>query len=250
MTGRPTTITVADDGSARADLAWRWLTAQVWPGWRVDVVRTAAARGPGRIAPSRCGLARLRSVDSPLAPSAALLGHAGTGLYVVGGGASDGEVRGPRSLALSLIADGRVPVVVAARADPVRSVLVVADPSPQAEAAVRVLRELPLAGRAVATVVAVADASGAAPERADALRALLVDVGLRAGTRLLEPDPTVAGSRAATVLQSEIDRHAPDLVVVGGPATGLLAGRVRSSLPIELVRSTGRTVLVGPRRVA
>jgi nucleotide-binding universal stress UspA family protein len=246
----PSTVTFADDGSAGADAAWSWLTALVWPGWRFDVVRTASARGPRRIAPSRCGLARLRTIDTPLAAATALLQHSGTGLFVVGEAddSADGSL-GSRSTAVTLIADGHVPVLVARRGSALRSVLVVADGSPQADAAARVLAALPPAERAVATAVAFADAAAAAAERADSLRTALAGAGIRAGTRVLEPDPTVVGSRPAAMLQAEIGRRAPDLVVIGGRGTGPLARRAPGCLPLEVLRTAGCSVLVGPRHV-
>lgn len=246
-----TAITFGDDGTPAADAAWRWLTAQAWPGWTVDVIAAGGDRRAARVAPRRCELARLRTISTPLSPETALLEHSGTGLLVIGvGHADDDRAFGPRSMAVSLVGDGAHPVLLAREGGALRSVLVVADGSPQAAAAARVLAELPFAQLAVATVVAVAEADGAGQDRAEELRLILRRAGVRAGTRVLQPGPTVATSRAATVLQAEVSRVAPDLVVIGGRGTGPIARRISGCLPLDVARGARCSVLIGPRHVA
>jgi hypothetical protein len=36
-------MVLGDDGSAGADLAWRWIMAHRWPGWSLEVVTAAEA---------------------------------------------------------------------------------------------------------------------------------------------------------------------------------------------------------------
>ena len=146
----PQAITFGDDGSAGADAAWRWLTAQAWPGWTVDVIRarptageaapvSAGGRAP-RVMPRRCEAVRVRTLTTPLAPAAALLEHSGTGVVVIGAGRVERDRSGGRqALLTTLVADGHRPVLVAREGRAMRSALVVADGSVQAEAAARVL---------------------------------------------------------------------------------------------------------------
>ena len=256
----PQAITFGDDGSAGADAAWRWLTAQAWPGWTVDVIRarptageaapvSAGGRAP-RVMPRRCEAVRVRTLTTPLAPAAALLEHSGTGVVVIGAGRVERDRSGGRqALLTTLVADGHRPVLVAREGRAMRSALVVADGSVQAEAAARVLASLPPAQAAITTIVAVEDAHGTGAERVDALRRVLAATGLRTTIRIVHPGPTVATSRTSTVLLAEIDRQAPDLVVMGGRGTGALARRVTGSLALDVARSATCSVLLGPRHL-
>ena len=64
------TLTLGDDRSAGADVAWGWIGAHAWPQWAVEVVTVTTPKG--RTADSPLGYTELRPWDPPdprLAPA-------------------------------------------------------------------------------------------------------------------------------------------------------------------------------------
>lgn len=253
MTVGITRLTFGDDRDGPSDRAWSWITAQQWPACRIDVLRSVAPGDdpatvpPGRSAPARCGFTSVRTIDTPLAPAAALAAHRGTELLLVGAQAwSGGQPAGVGRTVETLARRSAVPVAVVRAGGPVHSVLACVDGSPSARTVADVLLRLPLVETAHVTVLTVAGSDGepaAAPQEATAA---LARAGVRAHLRVSRPDDVIATSGAAFRILDVARRLRPDLVVVGAPRTSL-ADRLRAmrgSVALEVTREAACSVLL------
>ena len=236
-------ITFGDDGSAGADTAWGWVTAQRWPGWTVDVIRVSdpdprleslylhdplhevpEPESP-RSAPDEAGLAAIRHLTTAF-DRRVILGEAEGDLLVVGA-----RGRGVlKSMHLGstvewLMRTPRTPLVVARTAEPVRRVVACVDGSAHADAAVEALARLPWMAGVEVGVLTVTDDESAG------------DAGERAATRLAEAGATataVAVPKASSggvkgTLLTAVEERDPDLVVLGTRGrTGLVRAVVGS----------------------
>jgi nucleotide-binding universal stress UspA family protein len=159
MTGK--TMVLGDDGSAGADLAWRWIMAHRWPGWSLEVVTAAEAFYSAlivssdaplsdwdpptkRIPDPRGGFRELRYLTKPGDPRAVLdeirtadllvLGAVGLGSFktILIGSTADWFLHQP-SVAVALVRS----------ASPTEKVLLCVDGSPHAQRAVEAVAALP-----------------------------------------------------------------------------------------------------------
>ena len=253
-------MVVGDDRTESAAGVWGWVAAQPWPGWQVTAVtaRPSEDGAPGdRAAPHAWQPVPLRElagtdVEHVLAeadPRTVLDGYRDADLLVIGprgpgllkrlhlGSTAEWLVSGHRPLA---------PVVIARSTEPVRSVLVCADGSPDALDAVRTFAGLPLAREAEVTVLGVDAPEGgtraAVVEAAHELRAAGVGqvrtllVGAVPMTVTFDVRPTILGM---------IEKAEPDLVVVGTRGLSGLRRAVMGSTASAVVHHARCSVLVG-----
>lgn len=246
-------LVFGDDASPGADVAWLWIVSHAWPGWRADVVTTTlpsltppppeAERtlhpweppNPRR-ATSEAAFAALTHLTAQQDPRLALLTPAD--LTVIGAHGS-GAVKAMHlgSTAEWLVHDPRGPLALVRHGHTTRRALVATDGSAHATRAIGALATLPWVRDVEITVVVAedgaVDAAAAGAAAADQLVAVGASVAL-----------AVRPGRATPVVIAEIERLAPDLVVLG---TRGLSGwqRLRlGSTTNAVLRRTGCSLLV------
>ena len=223
-----TAVVLGDDGSDGADLAWRWLMAHRWPGWRVDVVTATETLYSGvivssdapleewdppakRVADPHSAISSVRHLSKPGDPRAVLdecrhaallvLGAVGLGSFrtILVGSTADWFLHQPS-----------VPVALVRSAAPTKSVVFCVDGSPHAQRAVEAVAALPWITTVRAQLLTVddgrADNDAALQAAADTLQSVGVDV---ASTR--------ARGRPTHVIMEALAgaQESPPLVVLG-----------------------------------
>jgi nucleotide-binding universal stress UspA family protein len=245
-------LTFGDDCSPGSDDAWEWVVAQSWPDWRVDVLQagmgdadTAASAVP-RVAPRRCGFVSVRTVTSRLEARVALPAHVGSDLIIVGArGTGGGVVRTRLGGTAEWLANHvEVPVIVARRGGPVRTVLACVDGSASDEAVVASLLSMPWADRAMVTVLSVLGADESRLEAAQRVAHALADTGVRAQPRVTAPDPTTIASNPRFKVFEVIDGMRPDLVVVGRHGDSRLMRALKGSTATDVAGYADCSVLL------
>jgi nucleotide-binding universal stress UspA family protein len=162
-------ILFADDGEPASDVAWAWLTAHQWGGWRLQTVTArwaSIADGvelkPSRFVPRRppeeAGLASWEHVEVEGDPRVVLLGRAGVSLLVVGCH-HRGHLAGlwAGSTTEWLVVHPPAPMLLACHGNPTRSVAFCVDGSPHAQWALQAFWALPWARRVSVNLVSVDD---------------------------------------------------------------------------------------------
>lgn len=251
-------LVMGDDGSDQADRAWRWVDAQDWDGWRVDVI--TADDDPAKI-PTTPELAAARPWLPPTPrtpadptrlgggvqhlvaigdPRLVLLGFPDAELLVIG---ARGAGRMPVTLgstADSLLHGPPCPLVIARDDRPVRRVLVGADGSADAEAAAARFARLPWAARTRVQVLSVADGRTDPVASSSAMVALLSEAGL-----VTEVVPTSRGREDPRSALVEAARSV-DLVVMGtrGVGVGLVRRFLGGSVATHLAHHAPCSVLI------
>lgn len=245
--GTPSLV-FGDDGSAAADLAWGWITAQRWTGWdaRVvtavepDLVRPAPAGdavlrpwSPAmpRVAPDECSFRAVVHLTATRDPRLVLSEPAD--LVVIGPrGRGAWEAMHLGSTAEWLATVPANPTVVAREAVPARRVLACVDGSVHAARAVAALASLPFVAEAEVALLAVAD------NRTDPADAIGPAQAALAGTGASISAVERRG-RPTEVVMDEITARLPDLVVLGTRGrTGWKRMRTGSTATTVLRRAT------------
>ncbi|MFN0089703.1 MAG: universal stress protein [Acidimicrobiales bacterium] len=242
------TLLFGDDSSPAADLAWAWIEAQRWPGWRVEVVTAADPLGP----PPDPAAAELHPWEPPSPrrprPSAALerIDHLTARLdpRLALSSPADLVVIGPRgpglwkslhlgSTAEWLLAHPPSPLVIARRGEPVRTVLAAHDGSSHSEAALAALAALPWLGDAAVSVVVVDDG-----------RSAVADAAAAAQRRLPGAELLTRAGKPTAVIEGLLEERRPDLVALGTRGlTGIRRLRVGSTAA-AVARAAPCSVLV------
>ncbi len=254
-------ITFGDDLSAGADIAWGWISAQTWSGWKVDVV-TVTEPDPQvaplftheplhehtpdrpRVAPSTADLAEIRHLTTAYDPRVILCEQQDSDLMVVGA-RGRGLLKAMRigSTAEWLLRCPTTPLVIARAAEQVRSILVAVDGSPHARAAVDTLTHLPWISTCRIDVIAVREGDDEIQGHARAAADVLEASGASVTVHLLDVDPNALTVNPKYRILDAIDELAPDLVALGtqgrtGVArlvVGSVAGAVAHSAPCSVL---------------
>lgn len=215
-------LILGDDGSEPSELAWNWVAAHPWPGWAVDVMtaddrdiqwgETSAPEAwtpPWDRSDALAGNPRIRFLKVATDPRAMLAESGGADLMVVGSrthGYLEAMVAG--STTEWLLHHPPAPLVVVNSAENAEEVVVCADGSPHASAALRSFLALPLAADTRVTVLAVddgrTDVEAAAQSAVDALTGNVADT----------ETAIVAGSATDAILEY-LATNGPQLVVLG-----------------------------------
>lgn len=216
-------VVLGDDGTPASDAAWRWLVAQPWPGWEVEVLTAhldqvsidwgkppavADWEPPWERDPDALPGATIRFRRVATDPRA-MLADRSADLMVVGMRHSThlgALVSG--STTEWLLHHPPAPLLIARRPTPVRTVTVCVDGSDHALAAVQSFAALPLAVPASVTLLAVDD------RRADTEAAIDKARQVLAGRVERMVDQVVAGDPTSCILNHVADTE-PDLVVLG-----------------------------------
>ncbi len=228
------TLTLGDDRSAGADVAWGWIGAHAWPQWAVEVVTVTTPKG--RTADSPLGYTELRPWDPPdprLAPASCgfrsvthLTAENDPRLVLGQRPGSDLVVVGPRghgllkalhlgSTAEWLLQCPSSPVLIARRATPTRSILLCVDGSHHAGAAVDFLASMPwLPGVSITALGVVEGHDDLAASVAEAVD-VLAAAGANVTPVMVEPDPLALTINPRVTIFEHLDREDPDLVVLG-----------------------------------
>ncbi len=249
------TLVFGDDGSSGADLAWQWISAYPWPGWRVVVLTaTPPPVGPPvaaeraaphpwqppapRTAPDTAQIATLEHLTAETDPRVALGEFEGADLVVVGPiGRGALKALHLGSTAGWLIEDLAVPVVVARASRPAAPVLVCVDGSVHADRAVDTVAELPWIAGASVVVLAVSD--GRVDAAAAAARAVPVLEAAGADVRTCEIE-----GRPTRVILEQIDVHQAGLVVLGSRGLTRLRRLFVGSTTRAVTRGASCSVMV------
>ena len=238
-------LVFGDDSSPGADVAWSWVRAQAWPGWRAEVVTAvmppigpppaAADSTPHaweppvpRLAPSS-EFADIVHLLADADPRYVLGERVDAALVVVGPtGVGFLKVLHLGSTTDHLVHHPPAPLLIARNDRPVRRVLAAIDGSDHAQYAVEKLAAMPwFANVESVAVVMVSDDDAGATEVLERASAVLGGVSVR--TQRLPS----AESKAEAILAAA-DVESVDLVVVGtrgvGPLQRLLAGSTATAI--------------------
>lgn len=243
------TLVLADDGTEPSTRAWRWIGAQSWDGWNLDVLTAdiedivwGEAATPETWSPdwerdvSEFSGQRVRFLKAHTDPRAMLADREDADLMVVGirtisylqtllsGSTTEWLLHNPPS-----------PLLVAANELPASRVTLCADGSPHAAAAIEVFAALPLADAAEVTVLTVDD--GRADNDAAVAAATAALGGGSAKTLEVEGHPT-------TAILDHISATSPDMVVMGTRGLTGLRRLALGSTASTVVRSARTTCLV------
>lgn len=222
-------LVFADDSSEGADIAWAWVCAQVWPGWRADVLTVlepAPDDGSGhvprewtpdrlRVAPESSRLSAVRHLKAFGDPRS-VLQSVEADLLVVGPRGSGLRKRlHLGSVAEALLACPSAPTVIAKGPRRVERAVLAVDGSLHAEAATELLSHLPWTPQAHIDIVAVEVGDGHATRGAEeslrVLQASCSDVDLTL-IRPYEWDLTV---NVRGDLMRFLGDHQADLLIMG-----------------------------------
>lgn len=226
-------IAFGDDRSAGADVAWRWITAQRWPGWTVDVIRVTEpdpsiealfsheplhqeTPADPRTAPEETGLAGVRHLTTAYDPRI-ILGEQQSAALTVVGARGRGLLKTMHigSTAEWLMRCPAGPLLVARLDTPVQRVLVCVDGSPHADAAVEALLRMPWVDGVEVSVLSVSEAHDLGAEQARRSAARLGAAGARVEVAVVEPDPMAITINPTASILFALDSRKPDLVVLG-----------------------------------
>ncbi|MDQ3991539.1 MAG: universal stress protein [Actinomycetota bacterium] len=248
-------VVFGDDGSSGADLAWGWIAAQRWPGWRVDVLRADPPPLGPPVDPLEAEPVADEEPTDPRTPSAgsrieevrhlrmrsdpriALL-RSDAGLIVVGP-RGRGLMKSLHlgSTAEYLLHHPPAPLLIARSERPVERVLVCVDGSPHADRALASLAGMPWAGSTRALILGV---KGERPEIEEGierahvtLEGVMEEVSIR----------RTQGPVAQTILREATDLDA-DLIVMGTRGITGLRRIVVGSVASAVVRHAACSVLV------
>ncbi len=254
----PARVVVGDDGSEEAGLAWRWVSAQEWDGWTVDIVTAQepidypvrsddATPHPWqpphpRVTDGRGRLGAVRHLVAVGDPRAVLLGFADAALMVVGrrghgvlkalslGSTTDWLLHGPPC-----------PLVVVKRSGPVRRVLVCADGSDHALDAAEAFGRLPWAAGTDVEVLSVPDHRTDSDQVVRTMLGVLAEAGVAA--RVAARSGHSGDPREVIV---NVASGGVDLVVLGTHGVGISTVRrlLRGSVASYVAHHVPCSVLV------
>lgn len=256
-------IVFGDDHSAHADRAWLWINNQRWPGWAVDAVTAVPGRedlasdelpihldewkpDSPRKAFVETGITSVRSLRSSADPRLVLDSCHDASLVVVG----PKGAHGLRNLFLGSTADHLLrqppaPLVIATTPRQVTRVLVCTDGSPNAQRAVEVFSQLPLAADADHIAVIGVATVGIYDDRDEIYKGVDAAAEVLSG---LNPEPIRVqseGDIAGTVLDHAFALRA-QLVVLGTRGLTGLRRIVLGSTANAVARTVPCSVLVVP----
>lgn len=243
-------LVFGDDQSQAADVAWLWINSHPWPGWQIEAL-TATPRDGIQESEVHAWEPQhpremLRAGDqTPVHheqmfgdPVRTLKGLRDRDLLVVGP-----KGRGFRkslhlgSVSEALVHDPPMPLVIARHGVPTTRALVCADGSPDSDAAVDALAEMPWIDQVDVLVATVPEAG---LDAAKAVRA--ATDALQAGARsvrgeVLVPDDLQVVVNARAMLLDAARRWEADLVILGTRGvtgiTAVRAGSIAFSLAIH-----------------
>ena len=248
------TVVFGDDLSPGADVAWQFINAHRWSGWRLDVVTAEAPAVPGIVLPIDATTPhpwdpphpRGASADAEFAEVANLTAIGDS--RVVLSRASDLLVIGPRgpgllkalhlgSTAEWLLLHPPAPLLIARHGHRVQRIFVCADGSPHAGRVAEVLARLPWVADTEVTVLVVDDGRVDVAAAAEGVSRRLTPTGAAVEV-VVERGPTTATIHATLAVA------APDLVAMGTRGlTGLQRLRLGSTAS-AIARAAECSVLV------
>lgn len=262
MGGAAHRLTLADDGSAAADVAWLWVNCHDWDAWNVDVVHAEAdgLRGPAdalrvetpapwnpphprRLPDSGHGpLRHLRAFGDP---RAVIAGCAGSDLIVMGArGRGLLKTMHIGSTADWVVLDPPGPVVIVRSGHETSRMLVCTDGSADAEFAASVAERLPWIQGVEVTVLGVPEEDHE-PERAvDRLVERFTAAGVRANGMVREPDSLAAFYSVRDVILTVAREVEADLLVFGSRGLSGWRARRSGSISTALARHASCSVLI------
>jgi nucleotide-binding universal stress UspA family protein len=246
-------LTFGDDGSAGADTAWGWVTAQPWPNWQVEVVAIRALSPDSfshaasefelrnwlpenpRLGQSGWQVGEVVHLTVEHDPRLILSSRGGSDLVVIGA-RGRGLLKSMRlgSTAEWLMQCPNTPLLIAKNSDSVKKILVCVDGSPHAWAGVETLAAMPLVKGAAVTVLGVVESAGEVAKRVVVAGDLLEAAGADVTEIVAEQDPLVMSVSPRMAISDLLRDESPDLVVMGTRGmTGLkkvLVGSVASAI--------------------
>ncbi len=255
MSGTPTLV-FGDDHSAGADVAWTWVVAQSWPGWRAEVLTAVMPPvgpppAPADAAPhpweppahrhaGDTGFAEVVHLRADADPRY-LLEHQDHATLLVLGPVGKGFLKSLHlgSTAVHVLVNANAPVVVARGTAPVRRVLAAVDGSEHAQRAVEALASMPwYAGVEAVTIVTIPEGNDHHVGALDRAAAALPDAAVE--TCELE-----RGERVWESIVGAASRDGSDLVVAGTHGFRKLRQVVLGSTATALATHASCAVLFG-----
>jgi nucleotide-binding universal stress UspA family protein len=221
-------LVFADDASEGADIAWAWVCAQEWSGWRAEVLTVTPADDASeaggsttwtpdrpRTAPPAAGLASISHVLAHGDPRT-VLADVSADLLVIGPrGAGLRKKLHLGSVAESLLTCPNTPTVIAKGPRPVRHITVAADGSAHSSAALAVLATLPWARQAHIDIVGVETGDGSASDGVRAAEQAAGDAFIDVNATILRPQEWDLTVNVRSDLARFVEEHPCDLVAMG-----------------------------------
>ncbi len=248
-------LVFGDDGSPGADVAWSWVCAQSWTGWRAEVITAVMPPiGPPpdaadaashewepatrRDASDACGFTAVVHLRADADPRYVLGERVDASLVVIGP-TGEGFLKTVHlgSTAAHLLHHPPAPLVVARTAQPVRRVLAAVDGSVHALRALEVVAGAPWAGSIESLELVTVTDDEAEAESSLAAAAAAVP-GLPISTRRLPS----AESRAEAIFEAAGPET--DLIVVGTRGVGVLTRLLAGSTATAVTERAACSVLL------
>lgn len=246
-------LAFGDDRSEEANRCWSWIQSQRWDGWRLEIVTAEPHPDMAPIEPEEAklhpwepddprtpgdnGFVDVEYLHAEMDPRVALISRSWD--LVAIGPRGQGILKGLHlgSTADWLLREPTSPLVVARQPEPVRSVLFAADGSAHAQRALGTLIKLSWVAEMKVRVVTVEDGQADTAVAQREATSTLSEAGAEAEGEVLRGNPRKA-------ILDEIEKVAPDMVVMGARGLKGVKRLVVGSTTAAVARSTDRTLLI------
>jgi len=246
-------LAFGDDRSDQANVCWSWIQSQRWDGWRLQIVTAEPHADMAPVDPEEaklhpwepedprtpedCGFIDVEHLHAEIDPRVALISRSWD--LVAIGPRGKGILKGLHlgSTADWLLREPTSPLVIARQPGPIRSILFAADGSAHAKRALRTVLKLPWVSGIEARVITVEDGQADAAAAQDEATSALSEAGAVVEGKVLR------GNARKTILD-EIEKTAPDMVVMGVRGIKGVKRLVVGSTTAAVANSSDRTLLI------
>lgn len=246
-------LAFGDDRSEEANHCWSWIRSQRWDGWSLEIVTAMPHADMAPVDPEEAklhpwepddprvpgdsGFVAVEHLYAEIDPRVALISRSWD--LVAIGPRGEGILKGLHlgSTADWLLREPTSPLVIARQPQPVRSVLFAADGSAHAQRALQTLMKLPWVGDMEVHVITVEDGQVDTAMAQDDAGSALREAGA-------EVEGVVVQGNARKAILDEIEKSAPDMVVMGARGIKGVKRLVVGSTTAAVANSTDRTLLI------
>lgn len=246
-------LAFGDDRSNEADVCWSWIQGQRWDGWRLEIVTAEPHPDMAPVDPEEAvlhpwepddprtpaggGFVDMEHLRADIDPRVALISRSWD--LVAIGPRGEGILKGLHlgSTADWLLREPTSPLVIARQPERVHSVLFAADGSAHARRALGTLMKLPWVTDMSVRVVTVEDGQVDTTPAQEEATSALSEAGAQVAGDVLR-------GNAKKAILDEIEKFAPDMVVMGARGIKGVKRLVVGSTTAAVANSTDRTLLI------